>query len=292
MQHPRTLLVVLVLSALAPLQLAAQMAASILPFELANNLILVEAEVDGRKGLFFFDSGAPRLGLNSARWPERTAATTPGMTNAGATGTHTGRQTTVAKFSLGHVVQENVTAGFLDLSHLERATGREVLGLIGYENIRDQLVCFDYAAKQVKLLPSIALGHLPAPVASIPFTMERHVPIFAALLSDGTSLKLGLDCGAGGGMLDANLREQLKPLLRADGAQPVAGAGGTTSGGMERFRGELKLADTVFKDVAFMFMPMGHFRAQGATFDGVVGYHLLSARPSAIDYANSRLLFW
>lgn len=291
MQRPHTLLVLLLL-ALAPFKLAAQMAASILPFELANNIILVEAEVDGRKGLFFFDSGAPRLGLNAARWADRAAATTPGQTSAGATGAHTGRQTTVAKFSLGHVVQENITVGFLDLSHLERATGKEVLGLIGYENLREQLVCFDYAAKQVKLLPPMALGHLPAPAVSIPFTMERHIPVFTAQLSDGSSVKLGLDCGAAAGMLDTKLGEKIKPLFRLDGAQPVAGAGGVSSGGIERFRGELTLADAVFKDVAFVFMPMGHFRAQGGTFDGVVGYHLLSARPSAIDYANNRLLFW
>ena len=289
MRHTAILFTALLV--LLPLRLCAQMAASIVPFDLANNLILVEAEVDGRKGLFFFDSGAPRLALNAARWPDRTA-NGPGHTGAGATGAHTGRQTTVAKFSLGHIAQENLTAGLIDLSHLERATGREVLGLIGYENIRHELVCFDYAAKQVKLLPPIALGHLPAPVASIPFVLERHLPVFEAKLADGSGVKLALDCGAAGGMLDAKLGTRIKPLLQGDGASHVAGAGGTTAGGIDRYRGVLRLAETEFKDVVFVFMPMDHFRGQGATFDGVVGYHLLSARPSAIDYANNRILFW
>jgi hypothetical protein len=276
---------------LAPLRLAAQMAASIVPFELANNLILVEAEADGRRGWFFLDSGAPRLALNAARWPERQAQET-GRTGVGATGTHAGRVTTVAKFTFGHLVQENFSAGLLDLSHLERATGKEVLGLIGYENIRSELVCFDYAAKQVKLLPPMALGHMPPPAVSVPFSLDRHVPLFSAQLGDGTTVQLGLDCGAAIGMLDTKLGARLKPLLQGNGAVQVAGISGTGNDGKERYHGNLKLADTDFKDVPFVFMPMDHFRAQGAKFDGVVGYHLLSARPSAIDYANNRLLFW
>ena len=40
-------------------------------------------------------------------------------------------------------------------------------------------------------------------------------------------------------------------------------AGGTTGGGIERFRGALQLADLAFKDAIFVFMPMDHFRAQG-----------------------------
>lgn len=275
---------------LAPLRLAAQMAASIVPFELANNIILVEAEVDGRKGWFFFDSGAPRLALNAAHFTEH-KANGPGHTSAGATGTHTAQQTTVGKFSLGHLVQENLTAGLINLAHLEKAVGREVLGLIGYENIRTELVYFDYAAKQVKLLPAMAVSHLPPPRVSVPFTMERHLPVFSAQLG-GETLKLALDCGAAAGMLDAELAGKLKPLLTTDGEAKVAGAGGTAGGGVERMRGELNLAGATFSDLNFVFMPMGHFRAQGGTFDGVIGYHLLSQSPSAIDYANNRLLFW
>lgn len=93
-------------------------------------------------------------------------------------------------------------------------------------------------------------------------------------------------------MLDVKLADTRKPHLVVDGAAQIGGAGGLGTQSVERYHGSLQLAGTAFADLMFLFTPMDHFRAHGRSFYGVIGYHLLSQRPCAIDYATQQQPFW
>ena len=56
--------------------------------------------------------------------------------------------------------------------------------------------------------------------------------------------------------------------------------------------GDLRLGDLAFPGARFVANDYSHLLAGGATWDGIVGYQILSSRRSAINYRTRELKFW
>lgn len=265
-----------------------------LPFQLRNNLPFVEAEVDGQRGLFFFDTGASRITLNEKYFA---AQQKPGEVAVarGARGEDAAKRARVGRFSLGNYSAETFECALADLSTLEQ-NGAVALGLIGYEALKDFEVAFDYARKVVVLYALDDGGatrgahDFGSPALAIPFEQEGHLPVVAATIG-GQPARLALDSGASGGTLDLAARARLGAALTGRGTAMLGGMGGRIVQ-RELVSGDLRIGELNFPAARFVCNDYSHFRTGGAAWDGIIGYQVLSSRRSAINYRTRQLKFW
>jgi len=162
-----------------------------IPFELANNRIYVEGQIDSRPARFLVDTGginvltpaaAQRLGLKV----ESNAAAGEGRADRGLARASEVRvrAATLAKpvFSI------------VDLGDLERIEGVPFDGVLGYEMFRHFGVQIDYRDRVLILTESDRFA-APAGATMIPFELQERTPIVSARL-DGMTVRLAIDTAA------------------------------------------------------------------------------------------------
>jgi hypothetical protein len=129
-------------------------ASVVAPARLLNGLLLVEAEVDGRRGNFLLDTGAPALVLNKREFAAPATETT--LAAAGSTGVN-GKMASMSYhlaqgFNWQGISFQQKEVPTLDLTSLERKLGGlTLLGLIGYNVLSQYALTLDYRGGQVRL---------------------------------------------------------------------------------------------------------------------------------------------
>ena len=265
------------------------------PVRLSNNLLLVEAEVDGRRGWLFLDTGAPALMLNKKLFPPAASESTLAVSGAkGVNGAVGGMSYHLTKtFDWGGLRFENKEVPTLDLAGLEQQTGVELLGIIGFNLLSQYALTLDYRAQKVLLRKPGTAPELPAPLMRVPFTLRGHLPVVTAS-ANGQALQMGIDCGAQNNLLDlpfeptfaGKLRKASKSNLRGgDGAQRTV-----TSGQLA----EVRLAGPLaFRNQQTVFSDISQFNQNPdkTPLHGLLGYPMLSQYRTTIDYVNKQLEF-
>lgn len=164
------------------------------PFDLVNNHIYVDGDVDGKPVRFMVDTGgvnlltpaaAQRLGLNSEG---KLGASGPGE-----------QRTDVAlarakRVRVGAATLDNPVFYVIDLAELPKVEGVEFDGLIGYEMFRRFGVQIDYANKQLVLAEPEKFVP-PTGATEIDFEFDRLTPIICGML-DGVPVRLTVDTGS------------------------------------------------------------------------------------------------
>lgn len=268
-----------------------------LPAQLVNGLLVVQAEVDGRTGAFFFDSGAPELLLNQREFaPVTGARPRSAQIIRGVNGDMAGAaRYPLRRFNCQGIVLTNREVPTLDLSSLEKRLGvGQLLGIVGYSLLRPYAVTLDYRTGRVLLQKPGAAGGAPAAGVRVPFQLRGHLPVVAASV-EGRPYQLGLDCGAQTNLLDPlaavalarRLRHRERIVLRgADAAGNVATTARiprlTLAGGRLTFRRQA----TTFADLGSLQRVPGSL-----LLEGLLGYPALSQYRTTIDYVNQEVRF-
>ncbi|MGI4763334.1 MAG: aspartyl protease family protein [Janthinobacterium lividum] len=262
------------------------------PARVLNGLLLVEAEVDGRRGNFLLDTGAPALVLNKREFAAPATETTLAATGStGVNGKMAGMSYhVVQKFDWQGISFQQKEVPTLDLASLEQKLGGlPLLGLIGYNVLSQYAVTLDYRGGQVRL-------RQPAPASAlmrVPFTLSGHLPV-VALTVGGQTFQVGVDCGAQANLLDQQYRAGLAPVLRRATTAQLSGADAAARTVTTARLPEVRLAGPlVFRRQATVFADMAHLNQNPnrAPLQGLVGYPLLSQYLTTIDYVNKELIF-
>ena len=267
------------------------------PIRLIDGLIVVEAEIDGRRGAFFLDTGAATFVLNKARFaqPNTTASVASPDAPKGVNGS-VGAMSyyKVGRFDwegLGFQNKEVVTA---DLTQVEKKlNGIPLLGIIGYNLLNQYALTLDYRAGRVELRrPGTDDAAAAVPLLTVPFTLRGHLPVLPFTL-EGQTYDLALDTGAQNNLLDEQLAPTLASRLRKRTQATLAGAGSATRQVTQGQLPEMKLAgklsfrrqQTVFSDISHLNQKPGT-----AAIQGIAGYPMLSQYRTTIDYVNNQLI--
>ena len=264
------------------------------PMRLVRGLILVEAEVEGRRGAFLLDSGAPALVLNQREFPApATEALPPTGSGQGVNGRMAGASYHLTqRFDWQGISFANKEVPTLDLASLEGRLGTTpLLGIIGYNVFSQYALTLNYRSGRVQLRQSGT--DAPAPLMRVPFTLAGHLPV-VALTVGGQRFDVGVDCGAQTNLLGQQYAAALAPQLRRPATSRVSGADAasrTVAGGelrAVRLAGPLVFhhQQTVFADIASL-----NQNPRRARLQGLVGYPLLSQYRTTIDYVNKQLEF-
>ena len=267
------------------------------PLRLVRGLILVEAEVDGRRGTLLLDSGAPALVLNQREFPAPATETTLAVSSGqGVNGRMAGASYHVTQsFNWQGISFQNKEVPTLDLASLESRLGDVVLlGIIGYNIFNQYALTLDYRGGVVQLRrPGAAPPAAAAPLMRVPFTLSGHLPVVGLTVA-GQTFDVAVDCGAQTNLLDQQYEAALAPQLRQPATSRVSGADAAsrtvTSGQLRAVR---LAGPLVFRRQPTVFADLSHLNQNPtrARLQGLVGYPLLSQYRTTIDYVNKQLEF-
>lgn len=267
------------------------------PMRLVHGLILVEAEVDGRRGAFLLDSGAPTLVLNQREFPvPATEGPLAASSGQGVNGRMDGASYHVTQsFNWQGISFKDKEVPTLDLASLAgRLGGAPLLGIIGYNVFSQYALTLDYHGGLVRLRqPGADAPAAPAPLMRVPFTLSGHLPVVALTVA-GQTFDVAVDCGAQTNLLDQQYEAALAPQLRQPATSRLSGADAasrTVASGQLR---AVRLAGPlVFRHQQTVFTDNSHLNQNPnrAHLQGLVGYPLLSQYRTTIDYVNKQLEF-
>lgn len=270
------------------------------PARLVAGLLLVEAEVDGRRGVFILDTGAPALVLHRREFPAPeaqaplTTGTARGVNGASGTGAS---YCVVKSFDWAGIRFQSKEVPTLDLANIEQKLGGPVLlGLIGFNLLNQYALTLDYRAGRVLLRKPDASPATPkpAPLLRAPFKLRGHLPVLE-VTAGGQPYQLALDCGAQANLLDARYAPLFARKLRKRSQDTLNGVGGAaqpvTSGQLSELRvgGKLRFRrqQTVFADIAHLSQ-----KPDKVALQGIAGYPFLSQYRTTIDYVNQEVRFY
>lgn len=179
------------------------------PFDLINNHVYIEAEVDGQPARFLVDTGAINL-------LTPTAAKRLGLTTAGRLSVHGAGDNAsdlglaqARHLRIGGAHLANPVFHIIDLGQQINSMGVPHDGFIGYETFLRFVTTFDYGAR---VLSFTRPGHYQPPASAVvlPFEQDDRAPVLNGEL-DGIPLRLWLDTGS------RNSLSLSSPFVRAHG---------------------------------------------------------------------------
>ncbi len=269
-----------------------------IPFRMVGRLIAVQARVDTNAGIFFLDTGAERLLLNSNYFePERGWRE---VTTAGTTGSvesvFYNRVDTLYWDELRFPKQQ---ANILDLSHIERKKNIRLIGIIGYEVLKEYEVFLDYQLKQIILtrldkdgyrIDSAAIWEQP--YDSLDFKLAGHLIVLDGEVQ-GQKLRFALDSGAELNLLDRKVKRRVLDNFEIIKRVNMVGAGQKT---IEVLAGTLYRVKCGNQNSSGMRTLLTNLDEMGENFgvrlDGFLGYEFLYTRRTLINYKRKKLFFF
>jgi hypothetical protein len=268
---------------------AAEHAAATLPFDLSGGMMLVQAAVDGRTGTFILDTGAPGIILNNRETSAGDTMTARGIGGA----VHLG-VTKVGHFSWGNIHLEHPRVYTLDIRHLEAACGRRLLGLIGFEAFRDQVLLIDYEGQVIRVFPdanTLSAGS-SQPLRWIRFHLSGHLPVVKARVG-GRTLYLGLDSGSEINGIDRNLLDALPEVTDATASEEwLTGLDNRPEPARSVTLPSLAIRQHHFPAMRYAALPPAALRTStDCTLHGLLGFPFFRQHKIAIDYRRNRLCF-
>lgn len=263
-----------------------------MPIRLRSGLVVVTAEIDGQRGDFLLDSGAPMMILNKNRFAAPTGSLGAGSQIRGVNGDGASFDVYHAQsFNWQGISFQDHDVPTLDLTDLAKRAGiPELLGLIGYNLLDQYALTLDYANQKLTLRKPTANG--PS-TKGVPFVLRGHLPVVEATVA-GQVLKLAFDTGAQQNLLDTRYATQFASQLSKSEQQQLAGADQKTQSVTS---GELRTLQLthgpIFRKQPTVFADISHLnqKADRVALDGLLGYPILSQQVTTIDYVNKVVQF-
>jgi hypothetical protein len=268
-----------------------------IPIKLVENLITVEAKVNGVSQTFIVDNGAPCLILNSKYTKTDTDSSKTGQAQGVNSSVSYTKMIPVEEFDFHGIKIKGKEVISMDISNLEEKCGIEIYGLIGYDVYNNYDLLFDYAHNTLTLInPEVSNKYIEdtfrnSKTHEIPVEMKAHIAILRGIIGK-QELNLGIDCGANSNLLSADLFDTFKKQLTKVGKIDVSGAGESKADVKSGKVKNLIIGNKKFQKILTVFNDMSHLNAgYNLQLDGLTGYEILSKQKTLLSYQNKKLIF-
>jgi len=261
-----------------------------LPFEKAGHLIIVEAEVEGKKGKFVLDTGVPVLWLNAKYFDGLPVRSTTSVVSGLAGKREKVRiYPTIIKLQN---IKKAERALLVDLTYLEEAKGIRLLGMIGRSTLKKFEILFDLQNKKLQLIPIDKKGEprmalTRPPCTEVSFEMAGHIPVFSSDIN-GLQLTMGFDSGAEVNVIDPSYKKTILNLLGWKDRLPHSRNGDKRTVLAYYIPGmELNYYDC--KDMRTIFSSMKKINNSltGTSLDGLLGVEFLAGQKVSFNFRKN-----
>ena len=271
-----------------------------IPFKVIDHLIVVEAELLNKKGNFIIDTGSESLILNKVHFPNNHSFIKKKASSTGIIKVIDNPfETRLKEFTLQNVTLKNKASDVIDLSHIEKAKKVRLLGIIGYNILKDYEVFIDLHLNQLTLTKVDKDGNKLSDkvyaekiVDSLNFTLRKHTIVVNATIND-QKLRFALDSGAEYNLLSKDVN---KKVLKYFIPKKRLKLNGMSKKSVEVLAGNLhrvKLSETIY--FGPMYTMLTNLRKVNEVFgtriDGILGYELLEQKRTIINYKKQKLYF-
>lgn len=269
-----------------------------IPFKIIDNLIIIEAELLNQKGNFIVDTGSETLILNAAHFESRTSSKTR-KTSGVLDVIDNPLEKRLREFTINDLVLEGKNSDVINLSHIEKSKKIHLLGIIGYNILKDYEVFIDMYLNQITLSRVDARGekydsrdYLETIIDTINFKLKRHTIVLETYINDKT-FKFGLDSGAEYNQINKRTSKKILKYFQPSKRLMLLGASGRK---IEVLAGKLyrvKLSDNIyFAPMETIITNMNQMNeAFGTSLDGVLGYEFFRQQRTIINYKKEKLYF-
>jgi predicted aspartyl protease len=268
----------------------------IIPFQKLGGLIVLRASIDGVEGNFILDTGANGLVLNNQYFKaDRLLTDRRGIGLAGeATELGVVRLDSV---QFDAIQFKNILAQTIDLRQLENRKNTRLLGLIGYDLLKDFEIMLDYREdiltfSRVDQQGNIitVLPHTSNKVDTVAFTMGNHIPIVKVQI-EGKTKRMGIDTGAEYNLYNI---QRSRPIMQNFKILKTIEITNTGAHAVQALAG--KLFRIVLGDryrcagMSTVLINFDHLdEIYGTTLDGILGYEFLAPWLFSINYKKREL---
>ncbi|WP_299229074.1 hypothetical protein [uncultured Psychroserpens sp.] len=271
-----------------------------IPFKLVDHLIVIEAELLNQKGNFIIDTGSERLMLNKKHFKTYSANLNKTRETSGI---HNLIDNSIEKRLREFIIKDlkirHKNSDIIDLSHIELSKKMRLLGIIGYNILKDYEIFIDMHLNQITLSRVNAKGekldkniYLERLIDSVDFKLKKHTIVLEAYIDD-QKMKFGLDTAAEYNQLNASINKKALKHFFPKRRLMLVGASGKR---IEVLAGKLyrvKLTESIY------FAPMKTTltnlnrmnEAFGTSLDGLMGYEFLRQQRTIINYQKEKLYF-
>lgn len=250
-------------------------------------LLLVEGTLDDTKqGWFILDTGSPGLLIND---PSISTLNSDGNIG-GATGQTPFQTLNLAKLQIAGLTQTNVSALALDLSFTEAYLETEILGVIGFAQLKDFPVHVSLSQNSLRFGESRMDESGKTQFAQYDFELTGHLPILEANVG-GQALDFVFDTGSGVNVIDQAYFESLEEHMRGRPAtRTFAGIDNNPTDVPCALVRLTLLEEEAYTDRPFLFANLADVQAEAPNVAGLLGTAFWKSQSFTIDYKHNRLI--
>lgn len=263
-----------------------------MPFKLGETgQMIVKASVNGKVGQFVIDSGTPtHLMLNSSYFDlkgEELDGTPLGVSGVM-------KDVTMARiddFKWQGVAFDGLDAIVTDIDHLgERMSIADFGGTIGYDLLDEFALDFDYTTETLILwtdTDEMRRTYQDDKPQILPMKMVRHIPVIKLSIGN-EELRLGIDSGAEGNMLQPEWEEKLEDQYVNKRQEELGGADNNYAYVSKATVEEVKINGKVL-ELDFLFAGLFGGDHNVELLDGLIGLQFLKAQRTILNLKDNEL---
>jgi len=267
----------------------------IIPLKRTGRLLLIEGEVDGKKGNFIFDTGAPYLVLNATYFREYDLRNE--LYASGITGGQTAIMVTkVERLQIKKLWYNEVRADVAELGHIENARGVQILGLLGLNLFKSFIMEIDLSKGYLKLIKCDKKGETSL-LDETQYDLVHDLnfydnTIFVKCEVAGKNLRFGLDTGAEINALSSMSNKKVLETIKITGRSTLMGTGSEAVEILFGRMNEMHIGDLSFPNMQTVITQLEDMgEAYGYAIDGMLGYEFFSRGKVRLNIPKNELKF-
>ncbi|MFT4532778.1 MAG: hypothetical protein ACJA1A_000450 [Saprospiraceae bacterium] len=257
---------------------------AIVPFELINGLIVIEAEIDGVVGNYILDSGSNGILLNSKAEKSDVSYRT-------LSGVAEGSETKINSLKLGNFESNELLGFSTDLSNLEIYIDKNLAGILGCAVFTPSSLEFNFTEERLIISDKKVDSKLVEGMSSMSYKLVDDLPI-GELVIDGKKRSFIIDTGASSHFIDSNLIAQLgSQAIKTGIIKNILTASGESSFSEEYTISSLGFGKSKSLMNAFSKDFSGLSRELGESIHGLISLSKLSNKIIFFDIVNKKIYY-
>lgn len=264
----------------------------VIPIKRANNLIIIEANINGQTGNFILDTGAPGLVLNETYFRDYKNESTR-QEAYGVNGPVVSFTTTVKQFEINAISYQNIKADIVDLSSIENTRGIKILGLLGtqlfnkyaimVDLFRNVLFIHQVDKKGNILEPNIKYKN---PYLKTPILLFNNVILMKVKIAE-KNFWFAFDTAAETNLMDYQQPKAVLELLNPINRFTLNGVGNENLEVLYTRVKEIQIATRIFTNNRFLVTNLAKMeKGFDVTIDGMLGYDFFTRGAFKINFVK------
>lgn len=266
-----------------------------IPLIRAGKLLLIEAKIDDQIGNLVFDTGAEGIVLNSTYFRDYVKNEShPSQGVNGFVGTV--ENITVDNIDIGDLAFRSIRADLIELGHIENSKGIKILGLFGFNYLRNYEVVIDVNNSQLTLIKLDKKGNRIANNKELfkadkiePISESHNIVFFSGEIANN-KVKFCLDTGAEISSISSSLPKGILNTISITRRIKLMGAGSTKREVLYGIINDFKFSNINCSGMETILTNLSSLETVYSTqFGGVVGFDFLKQGVFSINIRKKQM---